>query len=102
MLITLAFWNQVVQLGPADAHDAGFLGAMWHQLGPADAYDAGFLGTMWHQQARLMLMMLAAWGKGVHTGPADAHDGGFLGAMWHQLSPADAHVLASRGPCGTN
>ena len=36
-------WGQVVQIGPADAHDASFLGAMWHQLGLADAGDAGFL-----------------------------------------------------------
>ena len=58
----LASWGQVVQIGPADVHDAGFLAAMWHQLGPADANDAGFLGAMWHQ-----------------LGPADAHDAGFLG-----------------------
>ena len=44
MLMMLAFWGQVVQLGPADAHDAGFLRTMWRQLGLADARDAGFLG----------------------------------------------------------
>ena len=44
MLMTLASGGQVVQIRSADAHDAGFLGAMWHQLGPADAHDAGFLG----------------------------------------------------------
>ena len=44
MLMMLASWGQVVQVGPADAHDAGFSGAMWHQLGPPDAHDAGFLG----------------------------------------------------------
>ena len=44
MLMMPASWGQVVQLGPADAHDAGFLGAMWHQLYLADAHDAGFLG----------------------------------------------------------
>ena len=44
MLVMLASWGQVVQVGPADAHHACFLGAMWHQLGPADAHDAGSLG----------------------------------------------------------
>ena len=62
MLMMLASWGQVVQIGPADAHDAGFSGAMWHQLGPADANDAGFLGP-----------------KVVQIGLADAHDAGFLG-----------------------
>ena len=61
MLVMVASWRQAVQIGPADAHDAGFLGAMWHQLGPADAHDAGFYGAMWHQ-----------------LGAADAHDAGFL------------------------
>ena len=44
MLMVLASWGQVVQVGQADANDAGFLGAMWNQLGPVDAGDAGFLG----------------------------------------------------------
>ena len=44
MLMMLASWGQVVQLGPADARDAGFLGAKWRQLGLADARDAGCLG----------------------------------------------------------
>ena len=72
MLMMLASWGQVVQIGPADAHDAGFLGAMLHQLG------------------RLMLMTLASCGQVVQIGPADAHDVGFLGTMWHQLGLADA------------
>ena len=82
-------WGQVVQIGLADAHDAGFLGAMWHQLGPADAHDAGFL-------------MLASWGQVVQVGRADAHDAGFSGAMWHQLGLADAHDAGFLGPNDPN
>ena len=40
MFMVLASCGQVAQIGPADAHDAGLLGAMWHQLGPADAHEA--------------------------------------------------------------
>ena len=84
MLMMLASWGQVVQIGPADAHDAGFLGAMLHQLG------------------RLMLMTLAFWDQVVQIGPADAHDAGFLRAMWHQLGPADTDDVGFLGPSGPN
>ena len=52
MLMMLASWGQVVQIAPADAHDAGF-------LGPS-------------------VMMLIFWGQVDQIGLADARNGGFL------------------------
>ena len=49
---------------------------------PADAHDAGRLGALWQRTPQLMLMMLAGlWFSGKDA-PADAHDAGRLLVLW--------------------
>ena len=95
MLMMLAVRGLCVQSLPAD----GWLMTFCLKVHPADAHDAGCLGALCPRSAQLMLMMLSVWGLCVQGPPADAHAAGCLGALCPRSAQLMLMMLAVWGHC---